>query len=167
MNKKIKPEYFIFDVDGVITDGKMIYDKNGKKYKTFGQDDYDSLKFLRKFVQIQFISGDKEGFKISKKRVEDMNFKIKYLPVKVREKWLEEKFGLKKCIYMGDGIFDHLIMKKAFYSIAPNGALDHVIKSANYVTKRKPAERAVAEAVIHILKKIYHVNFSDIKSVSI
>ena len=64
-----------------------------------------------------------------------------------------EKFGLKKCIYMGDGIFDHLIMKKAFYSIAPNGALDHVIKSANYVTKRKPAERAVAEAVIHILKK--------------
>ena len=64
MNTRIKPRYFIFDVDGVITDGKMIYDKNGKKYKTFGQDDYDSLKYLKKFIQIQFISGDKEGFKI-------------------------------------------------------------------------------------------------------
>ena len=92
-----------------------------------------------------------------------MGFKIKYLPVNIRENWLEKKFGLKNCIYMGVGIFDHLIMQKAFYSIAPRGSLDHVCKSANFVTKKRPAERAVAEAVIHLLKVIYKINFSKIK----
>ena len=39
--KKQLPKYFILDVDGVITDGQMIYDKNGKKYRiTVSIDDY-------------------------------------------------------------------------------------------------------------------------------
>ncbi len=163
MNTKKKPEYFILDVDGVITNGQMIYDKFGKKYKTFGQDDYDSLKIIRKYIKVYFVSGDKIGFNISKKRVEDMGFKIKYLPVDIRQDWLDKTFGLKNCIYMGDGIFDHLIMRKSFYSIAPNGCLDHVRRSANYITKKKPAQRAVAEAVIHLLKVIYRIDFLKIK----
>ena len=166
MNLKKKPNYFILDTDGVITDGKMIYDKYGKKYKIFGQDDYDSLKLFKKYIKILFVTGDKEGFEISKKRVEDMGFSIKYLPIKIRESWIEKKFKLKNCIYMGDGIFDHLIMKKTFYSVAPRGTLDHVKKSAKYVTKRKPSERAVAEAVIHLLKKIYGVKFDKIKNLN-
>ena len=155
MKKKFKPSYLILDVDGVITNGQMTYDKSGKKYKIFGQDDHDSLKLMKKFIKIFFVSGDKIGFGISKKRVEDMGFKLKYLPVNIRENWLEKKFGLKNCIYMGDGIFDHLIMKKSFYSIAPKGTLDHVKREASYVTKNRPAERAVAEAVIHILKNFW------------
>ena len=162
--KKIKPKYFILDVDGVITNGQMIYDKYGKKFKIFGQDDHDSLKIMKNYLKIYFVSGDKIGFKISKKRVEDMGFQIKYLPVTIREKWLDQHFGLKNCIYMGDGIFDHLIMKKTYYSIAPKGTLEHVKLSANYITKSKPAERAVAEAVIHILKKIYGFNFSKMSN---
>ena len=133
--KKIKPKYFILDVDGVITNGQMTYDKYGKKYKVFGQDDHDSLKVIKKYVKVYFVSGDKIGFKISKKRVEDMGFKIKYLPVEIREKWLNKNF-----------------------------CLNHVCKSANYVTKKKPAQRAVAEAVIHLLKKIYGINFLEIKN---
>ncbi len=160
MKKKTKPKYFILDVDGVITNGQMIYDKSGKKYKIFGQDDHDSLKIMKKYLKIYFVSGDKIGFKISKKRVEDMGFKLKYLPVDIRESWLDKHFGLKNCIYMGDGIFDHLIMNKAYYSIAPNGSLKHVKNSANYVTKNKPAQRAVAEAVIHLLNKIYRIDFT-------
>lgn len=165
--KKIKPKYFILDVDGVITNGQMIYDKYGKKFKIFGQDDHDSLKIIKNYLKIFFVSGDKIGFKISKKRVEDMGFQIKYLPVKIREKWLDKHFGLKNCIYMGDGIFDHLIMKKTYYSIAPKGTLEHVKRFADYVTKSKPAERAVAEAVIHILKKIYGISFSKMSNYKI
>ena len=54
---------------------------NMEKYKTFGQDDCDSLKVIKKYINVFFVSGDKEGYEISKKRVEDMGFKIKYLPV--------------------------------------------------------------------------------------
>ena len=166
MNKK-KPKYFILDVDGVITNGQMIYDHSGKKYKIFGQDDHDSLKIMKKYLNILFISGDRIGFKISKKRVEDMGFKIKFVPSSKRAEWIDKNLGLKKCIYMGDGIFDHLVMKKALYSIVPNGSLEHVSKSANFITKNNPAQRAVAEVVIHILKYFFSVNFSRLKKIDL
>ena len=40
--------------------------KREKKYKVFGPDDTDALKLLKKYLHIEFISGDKKGFKISK-----------------------------------------------------------------------------------------------------
>ena len=55
----------------------MIYDKSGKQYKTFGQDDYDSLKIMKKYIKIYFVSGDKPVSN-NKKKVEDMGFKIKF-----------------------------------------------------------------------------------------
>ncbi len=162
-NLKKLPEYFILDVDGVITDGQMIYDKNGKKFKTFGPDDTDALKILKQFIKIYFISGDKKGFNISKKRVTDMGFKISFVPALKRDEWIDKKFGLKNCIYMGDGIFDHLVMRNVMYSITLNNSLEHVLSSADYVTKRSPGNRAVAETVIHILKVFFKINFGNIK----
>ena len=65
----------------------MIYD-HSEKYKIFGQDDHDSLEIMKKYLNILFISGDRIGFKISKKRVEDMGFKIKFVPSSKRENGL-------------------------------------------------------------------------------
>ena len=162
-NLKKKPKYFILDVDGVLTDGKMVYDKNGKKFKTFGPDDNDGLNILKQFIKIYFVSGDKIGFDISKKRVTDMGFKISFVPALEREKWIDKTYGLKNCIYMGDGIFDHIVMKNAMYSIAPKNSLQHVLSSADYITKRNPGNRAVAETVIHILKIFFKINFANLK----
>ena len=36
--------------------------------------------------------------------------------------WIVERYDPKKVIYMGDGIFDHYVMKKVGYSIAPSNA---------------------------------------------
>ena len=165
MKKKLKPKFFILDVDGVITDGTMTYDAKGKRYKIFGPDDHDSLKVLKKYMQVYFVSGDKKGFQISKKRVNDMGFKISLVSAMDRVNWIDEKFGLNNCIYIGDGIFDYLVMRKVVYSIAPKNALDHVLKEANYVTKRKSGDRAVAEAVIHILKLFFKVTFNKIEKI--
>jgi 3-deoxy-D-manno-octulosonate 8-phosphate phosphatase (KDO 8-P phosphatase) len=162
VKKKINPRYFILDVDGVLTDGSMIYDSFGKKFKIFGPDDNDSLQILKKFIKIYFVSGDKEGFAISEKRVHHMNFDIFYVPALQREKWIDKKFGLKNCIYMGDGIFDHLVMRKTYYSIAPNNSLNHILKIANYVTIRSGGQRAVAEASIHVLKKFFNIKINNI-----
>ena len=56
---------------------------------------------------------------------------------------------------MGDGIFDHYVMREVGYSIAPANA-DHLAKqSAHYVTQRSGGDRAVAEACLHILEKFF------------
>ena len=56
---------------------------------------------------------------------------------------------------MGDGIYDHIIMKKVFYSISTSNSSENAKKISSYITKRTGGDRAVAEACLHILKKFF------------
>lgn len=144
---------FVLDVDGVLTTGQFFYSKRGKEFKVFGPDDNDALQLLKEYLKIVFITGDKKGFAISKKRiVDDMGFELHLVDVINRLDWITKKYGKKNVIYMGDGIFDSLVMKQVSYSIATSDSDDLAKKSANYVTKRRGGERAVAEACIHLLE---------------
>ena len=49
---KLKPEIFVLDVDGVMTDGKFYYSEKGKMFKVFSADDHDALCLLRDYLKI-------------------------------------------------------------------------------------------------------------------
>lgn len=152
----LKPKVFILDVDGVMTDGKFYYSDKGKQYKIFGPDDHDALHLLNPFLDIVFISGDKKGFSISKKRIaEDMGFPLFLVSTKKRYQWISERWDLNQVIYMGDGIFDSLVFDQVAYGIATSGSDFLAQKKANFITKRIGSERAVSEACIHILSKFF------------
>ena len=68
-SKKIIPKTFILDVDGVLNTGQFLYSKTGKVMKIFGPDDNDALSLLKPYMKIIFVSGDKKGFAITKKRI--------------------------------------------------------------------------------------------------
>ena len=155
------PKVFILDVDGVLTDGSFYYSEEGKVLKKFGPDDNDALKLLKKFIKIRFISGDKLGFDISRKRVEDMGFSIDLVSTTKRIDWIKEKYNPKEVIYMGDGIFDSIVMSNVGYSIATSDSDESAKKIASYTTKRIGGHRAVAEACIHIMDKFFNSNSSD------
>ena len=147
---------FILDVDGVLTTGQFLYSKNGKEFKVFGADDNDGLSLLKPFLEIVFVSADERGFEISKKRVEDdMGYPLHLVGMKSRASWIKENYNEKEVIYMGDGIFDHYVMKHVGYSIAPSNADKAAIDAANYVTERSGGNRAVAEASLHLLEKFF------------
>jgi len=150
------PKYLILDVDGVMTTGQFLYTKDGKVLKVFGPDDNDALGLLKQHMHIRFITGDRKGFQISKKRIkEDMGFELDLVSTIKRVDWIEDRYCLKEVIYIGDGIFDHYVMQKVGYSIAPANA-DKMAKShANYVTERKGGDRAVAEACLHIMQRFF------------
>ena len=71
--------------------------------------------------------------------------------------WIQKNYDPRKVIYMGDGIFDHYVMKQAGYSIAPSNSDQNAKKYANYVSKRAGVI-AVAEACIHILERFFEYN---------
>lgn len=146
----------ILDVDGVMTTGQFLYTQDGKSMKIFGPDDNDGLGLLKQYIDIRFVTGDKKGFSISHKRIhDDMNFELDLVSTIKRIEWITENYDPAEVIYMGDGIFDHYVMQKVGYSIAPANA-DRMAKShANYVTERKGGDRAVAEACLHILQKFF------------
>lgn len=154
-NMKNKPEVFILDVDGVLTDGGFYYSEDGKVLKKFGPDDNDALKLLEPFIEIRFISGDKRGFKISKKRIDDMHYNLDLVSTNKRVEWIKERYNLKKVIYMGDGIFDNIVMKEVGYAIATSDSDKNAQDAADYITQRTGGKRAVAEACFHIIEKFF------------
>ena len=154
------PTVFILDVDGVLTTGQFFYSEHGKVYKVFGPDDNDALSLLSKFIDIRFVTGDKKGFDISKKRiVDDMGFPLDLVSTFHRVEWISERHALHDVIYMGDGIFDPLVMSQVAYSIAPSNSAPATIAHASFVTSSPGGFRAVAEACIHIMSK-YFVPFN-------
>ena len=157
----------IFDVDGVFTDGKFHYSENGKVMKVFGDADNDALSLIKDSLHIEMITGDKRGFPISKKRIQDdMGFPIHLVSTFQRVEWIASKYDLLETIYMGDGIYDPLVFTKVGYSIAPNNAFYNTKKYANFVTTSNGGEGAVAEAIIHIYELIFQKKF-DILNINI
>jgi len=156
MTEPAHPTVFILDVDGVMTSGQFLYSSDGKVMKTFGPDDNDGLSLLRPLMDIRFVTGDKKGFPISEKRiVDDMGYPLDVVSTIHRIEWIKEKFDPKSVIYMGDGIFDHYVMKHVGYSIAPANADKNAKVFANFVTERNGGDRAVAEACLHILATFF------------
>jgi 3-deoxy-D-manno-octulosonate 8-phosphate phosphatase (KDO 8-P phosphatase) len=150
------PKIFILDVDGVMTTGHFLYTADGKVMKIFGPDDNDGLSLLKQHIEIRFITGDKKGFPISKKRiVDDMNFPLDIVSTIRRVEWIKELYPLENVIYIGDGIFDHYVMRQVGYAIAPANADKLCKQHAQFVTERSGGDRAVAEACLHIMDKFF------------
>jgi len=152
----MKPKIFVLDVDGIMTDGQFHYTLDGKVMKVFGADDNDGLSLLSPYLEIHFVTGDHRGFDISKSRiVDDMKKPLDLVSTIKRIDWIKERWNPKEVIYMGDGIFDHYVFKEVGYCIAPANGDEYAKSVADYVTKRGGANRAVAEASLHILEKFF------------
>jgi len=149
-------KYLILDVDGVLTDGTFWYSSKGKELKRFGPDDSDAIHLIRPYLEVLAISGDKRGFPITKKRVaDDMGLPLFQVSTFERVAWITERYNLDEVCYMGDGIFDAMVFDKVGYGMAPANASAMVKKHADFVTKAKGGEGAVAEACFHLLEKFF------------
>lgn len=154
-SSKFVPKHFVIDVDGVLTDGKFYYTAEGKVMKKFGPDDADALSILRDKLTIHMISGDKRGFPITKKRIEDMKYTLDLVSTFDRLKWIQERYEPRQTIFMGDGIYDVLVFKGVAYSIAPANAFFKTKVAADFITNARGSEGAVAEACVHILEEFF------------
>jgi 3-deoxy-D-manno-octulosonate 8-phosphate phosphatase (KDO 8-P phosphatase) len=150
------PAVFILDVDGVLSTGQFFYTADGKAMKVFGADDNDALALLEPFVQVRFVTGDRKGLAISRKRiVEDMGYPLDLVSTTQRLAWIAQHHDPASVVYMGDGIFDHHVMRGVAYAIAPANADSNAKASADFVTQRAGGDRAVAEACLHLLERYF------------
>jgi 3-deoxy-D-manno-octulosonate 8-phosphate phosphatase (KDO 8-P phosphatase) len=157
------PKIFILDVDGVMTTGQFFYTEEGKVMKVFGADDNDALSLLKQHMQIVFVTGDKKGFNISKKRiVDDMGYPLELVSTIERVQWISTHYNLQEVIYMGDGIFDHYVFRKVGYAIATENSDNNAKEYADYVTERTGGNRAVAEACLHIMEEFFEPYDPDV-----
>ena len=155
-NQRKKELTFLLDVDGVMTTGQFLYSSNGKRYKIFGPHDGDGLKIIKGKLDIKFITADKRGFSISKKRiVEDLGFNLDLVSEQDRFDYIKNRYNFKYLIYMGDGIHDVKIIRSSMFGIAPKNARYEAKKIADYVTPSNSAEGAVLDACLKINKLFF------------
>lgn len=146
-------DHFISDVDGVMTPTSFFYNKNGKTLKQFAAHDNDGVKILKK-LKIEFIAitADKRGFKISKKRMDDIGVPLLLVNENERYKFISSKFNLTKTAYIADGLFDCQLLKESRFSFAPNDATNEAINSAKIKLTRNGGCGVVYEAVTYLIK---------------
>jgi 3-deoxy-D-manno-octulosonate 8-phosphate phosphatase (KDO 8-P phosphatase) len=142
----------VFDVDGVMTDGRFAYSVEGKVHKTFGPDDADALKVLSRHVPVAFVSADERGFPITEKRIAaDMGYEVALVGGGERLEWMAARAQLPEVAYMGDSFTDIPLLQAVGTGLTTSDALPGVQRAATYVTQRRGSDRAVAEACFFLL----------------
>lgn len=161
MNKKMKEKIknikmLMLDVDGVMTDGKIIMDDEGRQLKNFNVRDGHGLKMVQRYgIQVVILTGRKS--EVVNHRAKDLDIKEVYQgALNKKEVFLKilQKHNLaaSAVAYMGDDIIDIPVLRQVGFSVAVADAVDVVKKNVDYVTKAKGGNGAVREVCEIILQ---------------
>ncbi len=155
-DKLRKIKMLILDVDGVMTDGRIIMDDKGRELKNFDVRDGHGIKLLQRYgISVAILTGRKS--KVVEYRAKDLEIKEVHQKAFNKEEVLEKilqkhKLQSEDVAYMGDDIVDIPVMRRVGFSAAVADSMEIVKKSANYVTKNRGGKGAVREICEMILQ---------------
>ncbi len=151
-----KIELLLLDVDGVLTDGTILYTQEGGESKGFNTQDGLGLRLLQDAgIAVGLISA-----RLSEavaKRAADLGFAHLYAGREDKDaayKELLKKTGLdpEQTAYMGDDLLDLPVLLKVGCSFAPANAVVEVRQRVHYTTIRSGGHGAVREVCELILE---------------
>ena len=154
-------KWFIMDVDGVLTDGKIIYDNHGNEFKNFCVKDGLGISMIhRAGIKTAIITG--RNSEIVKRRalelgiteiIQNANNKLKmYENLKKKHRFKDDEV-----LYIGDDYNDLSILKKVHFPVTVPSAPEIVKKECIYITREEGgngAVREVAELILNLQDKL-------------
>jgi 3-deoxy-D-manno-octulosonate 8-phosphate phosphatase (KDO 8-P phosphatase) len=162
MEEKSYKEYlqhittFIFDVDGVLTDGSLQVTNAGDLLRTMNVKDGFAIKFaLNAGFNVAIISaGTNEGVKI---RLEALGIKNVYLgaftKINAFEDYLKNNnIKPENILYMGDDIPDYPVMKLVGLPCCPQDAVAEIKAVSKYISHKNGGQGAVRDVIEQVLK---------------
>ncbi|HOC94389.1 MAG TPA: HAD hydrolase family protein [Candidatus Cloacimonadota bacterium] len=156
-----KIKLVVFDCDGVLTDGKIIYNSAGTEVKNFYSQDGLGFRLLREAgVHTAVVTGRTST--VLERRCQDMKIEYLYQGIahkvqKINELLQELELDWDCVLMMGDDWNDLPAMFKAAVSVCPADAVEDIKQLADYVTSHTGGHGAVRECVELVLnnKGIY------------
>lgn len=147
--KRVK--LLLMDCDGVLTDGRLYFSKDGEELKVFDVRDGLGLKMWHaKGFASGIITGRESP--IVDRRAGELD--IKYLRQGVKDKAVAfqeiveaASVGVDEAAFVGDDLPDLDAMRNAGFSIAVGDAVAEVKAAAHYVCSRNGGRGAVREVV--------------------
>ena len=154
---------FVFDVDGVLTDGSVILLENGLQARTMNIKDGLALQMaIKNGYHVFIISGGSSEPVI--RRLQYLGLKEVHLGLKDKLKFFEglkEQYQLEwdQVLYMGDDLPDIPVLEKVGLSCCPTDAVAEVKAVSKYVSPVDGGKGAVRDVIEKVLKLNGHWNY--------
>jgi len=156
IHKVRKIRLLILDVDGVMTDGRIIMDDAGREMKNFNVKDGHGIKMLMRYgIEVILITGRRSS--VVEHRAGDLGIgeihqgihdKVEIL----NEILLRRLMDREQVAFIGDDIVDIPILKRVGFSVAVADATEDVKRSVDYITIKNGGNGAVREVCEIILR---------------
>jgi 3-deoxy-D-manno-octulosonate 8-phosphate phosphatase (KDO 8-P phosphatase) len=147
----------LLDVDGVMTDGRIIYANGGEEAKAFDVKDGHGLKLIQRAgIQVGIITGRQS--EIVARRAAELGIEIVYQGAKDKMqpfREILESLGLEpsEVAYVGDDVIDLPVMRQVGFSVTVADAVDDIKPYVDLVTSRPGGRGAVREVCDLLLKE--------------
>jgi 3-deoxy-D-manno-octulosonate 8-phosphate phosphatase (KDO 8-P phosphatase) len=160
---------FIFDVDGVLTDGSVVLFPDGEQVRTMNIKDGFALQLaVKKGFKVAIISGGKS--EAVKKRLQGLGIFDIYMGQSDKlDAYLEllSIYNLQpdEIAYMGDDLPDYQILEKVALKSCPANAASEILGIANYVSPYHGGDgcvRDIIEKVMRAQDKWFNPDIKDI-----
>lgn len=147
---------FVFDIDGVMTDGTVLLLDNGLQARQMNIKDGLALQMaLHHDYHLIVISGGSSEPVIS--RLQYLGIREVHLGLKDKLKFLEayieqNALSWKRILYMGDDLPDIPVLEKAGLACCPSDAAIEVKKISKYISPQKGGSGCVRDVIEKVLK---------------
>lgn len=151
-----RTKLLLLDVDGVLTDGRIIYDSKGRDSKFFNVHDGLGVYLLKK-AGIPTVLITAKGSRAIKPRARDMQVDAVFEDISPKTSVLDKiltkhKVSSQEACFVGDDLVDLCLMKRVGFAIAVFNACAEIKSLAHYVTQKEGGNGAVREVAELILK---------------
>jgi len=146
----------VLDVDGVMTDGKIIMDDMGREIKNFDVKDGHGIKILMRYgIDVVLLTGRQSV--VVEHRAKDLGIGEVHQGIFNKrgifeEILLQRSLSYENIAFIGDDIVDIPLLKRVGFSVAVADASEDVKKCVDYVTKKTGGDGAVREVCELILQ---------------
>ena len=151
-------ELIVLDVDGTLTDGKIIYSSSGEELKNFDVKDGLAIASWTKMYnkKVAIITGRNSN--LVQKRAQELGVTHIFQGIHNKDEILEnilkeENITWDEVAGIGDDLNDYKMLQKVGLSFCVADAVDDIKSSVDIVTKANGGYGAVREMVEYILKR--------------
>lgn len=154
--KLTRTKAFIFDIDGVLTEGSVILMPNGEQLRMMNiKDGYAIQLAVKKGYRIAVISGGKN--EMTRKRLNDLGVNDLYLGLDNKVEAFDEfilTYNIQpdEILYMGDDIPDYDVMKRVGVPTCPNDAAQEIKDISIYVSDRVGGRGCVRDVIEQVMR---------------
>jgi len=139
----------IFDVDGVLTDGTLLYGPGGEEHKTFSAHDGHGLKMLAASgVACALLSGRRSAAvtqRAAELGIENVFQGVEDKLAVFRQLIEQKRLSAEQTGFMGDELVDLAVLTRCGFACAPHEAPEAVRTRVHYVAQADAGRGAVRE----------------------